>query len=173
LSPSPFTIRPATEADAAQLADAHVASIHSLGAKAYSPYVIADWGAPRDGERYRRAMHKGELFFVACSDNRILGFSSHRVVDGKHRTAVYVRGEAARMGVGSALFDVAEAEARKRGASEIQVDASLAAVCFYKAKGFKEIAGGKHRLKSGALMDCIFMNKALPDSAPSARRETG
>jgi putative acetyltransferase len=160
-----FTIRPATEADADQIAEAHVASIHSLGAKAYSPGVIAEWGAPRDRERYRRAMHKGEPFFVACSGNRVLGFSSYRVQDGKHRTAVYVRGEAARRGVGSALFDAAETEAKKHGASEIHVDASLAAICFYKAKGFEEIARGKHRLKSGALMDCIFMKKVLRNSS--------
>jgi putative acetyltransferase len=116
-------------------------------------------------------MHKGELFYVACSGNRVLGFSSYRVKDGKHRTAIYVRGEAARMGVGSAHFDAAEAEAKRHGASEIHVDASLAAVCFYKANGFEEIACGKHQLKSGALMDCMFMKKVLRNSTPSAWRK--
>ena len=166
-----FRIRPATEADADQIADAHVASIHSLGAKAYGPDVIADWGAPRDGERYRRAMHKGELFFVACSGNQVLGFSSYRVLEGKHRTAICVRGDAARIGVGSSLFDAAEAEAKKHGASEIHVDASLGAVCFYKAKGFEEIARGKHRLKGGAFMDCVFMKKVLRNSTATDRCE--
>jgi GNAT superfamily N-acetyltransferase len=101
---------------------------------------------------------------------RVLGFSSYQVQDGKHRTAIYVRGEAARRGVGSALFDAADAEAERHGASEIHVDASLGAVGFYKAKGFEEIACGKHRLRSGALMDCVFMKKVLR-TKPSARRK--
>jgi putative acetyltransferase len=156
-----FAIRPATPEDADEIAEAHVASIHSLGARAYEPDVIAEWGAPRDGERYRRAMNGDELFFVACLGRRVLGFSSYREVDGKHRTAVYVRGDAARIGVGSDLFEAAEAAAKKRGASEIHVDASLAAVNFYKAMGFEETSRGKHQLKSGALMDCVFMRKVL------------
>jgi len=109
-------------------------------------------------------MEGGELFFVAVSseDNeRVLGFSSHRVVDGKHRTAIYVRGDAARTGVGTALFQAAEIAAREHGAEEIYVDASLAAVRFYKHHGFEEIATGQHRLSTGDLMDCVFMRKNL------------
>jgi putative acetyltransferase len=106
-------------------------------------------------------MESGELFFVAVSGNHVLGFSSYRVDDGKHRTAVYVRGEAARIGVGTALFNEAEAAARKQGASEIHVDASLAAVRFYEDLGFEELARGQHRSKSGTFMDCVFMRKLL------------
>jgi len=69
------------------------------------------------------------------------------------------------------LFDAAEAEAKMQGAGEIHVDASLAAVGFYKAKGFEEIACGKHRFKNGALMDCIFTKKVLWNSTPSACRK--
>lgn len=113
-------------------------------------------------------MESGELFFVAVSGKCVVGFSSYRVEDGKHRTAVYVRGEAARTGVGTALFNEAEAAARKRGASEIHVDASLAAVRFYEDCGFEEIARGQHRSNGGTLMDCVFMRKSLRTSAPGA-----
>jgi GNAT superfamily N-acetyltransferase len=110
-------------------------------------------------------MESGELFFLAVRSDgaceRVLGFSSYRVEKGKHRTAIYVRGEAARMGVGTALFEVAETAAREHGANEIHVDASLAAVGFYNARGFEELAAGHHRLESGALMDCVFMRKKL------------
>jgi putative acetyltransferase len=157
-------IRPAVLTDADQIAAAHVDSISSLGTKAYGADVISAWGAPRDGERYRRAMEDGELFFVAISSGdkqTVLGFSSYRVEDGKHRTAIYVRGDAARMGVGTALFQEAETAAREHGAKEIHVDASLAAVRFYKEHGFEELAAGQHRLNNGALMDCVFMRKKL------------
>ena len=83
-------------------------------------------------------MQNGELFFVAVQreehGERVLGFSSYRVGEGKHRTAVYVRGDAAHMGVGNALFNQAETAALHHGAAEIHVDASLAAVNFYKAR---------------------------------------
>lgn len=140
-------------------------SIHSLGSKVYGLEVISVWGAPKDGEKYRWAMEGGELFFVAVSGEgdreRVLGFSSYRVVEGKHRTAIYVRGEAVRMGVGSALFKAAETAARDQGADEIHVAASLGAVTFYRGLGFEELAVGQHRLSNGILMGCVFMRKAL------------
>jgi aminoglycoside 6'-N-acetyltransferase len=109
-------------------------------------------------------MTGGELFFVALTDRdreRVLGFSSYRLLDGKHRTAVYVRCEAARMGIGTALFLAAEGAAREHGAVEIHVSASLAAVQFYKDRGFEKLAAGEHRLSGGVLMACVFMKKRL------------
>jgi ribosomal protein S18 acetylase RimI-like enzyme len=160
-------IRPAVLTDADSIAAVHVESIHSLGAKVYGADVISAWGAPRDGERYRRAMKGGELFFVAVSrDDRdwVLGFSAYRFEDGKHRTAIYVRGAAARMGVGTALFQAAETAAKEHGAAEIHVSASLAAVEFYKGCGFEELTTAKHHLKNGTPMDCVLMRKRLVSS---------
>lgn len=168
-----FTVRQADRADAEGIAAAHVDSIQSLGAHAYSPQVVAIWGAPRDGTRYRSAMAAGEVFFVATADGPeklgeslrtapapILGFSSHHVEEGKHRTAVYVRGSAARAGVGTALFKAAEARARMQGASEIHVDAALLAVEFYQALGFTALGAGQHWMR-GIAMDCVLMKKTL------------
>src|SRR5437667_7044354 len=82
-------------------------------------------------------MARGEAFFLALRRDpgtpveAALGFSSYRLEAGKHRTAIYVRGGAARMGVGTALFHAAETEARNRGVDEIHVDASLVALAFY------------------------------------------
>ncbi len=166
MSVKQFAVRPAVKSDSDGIAEAHMASIRSLGAKAYDPEIINDWGAPRTGETYIRAMEKGELFFVAVErepgkDERILGFSSYRFEDGKHRTAVYVRGDVSRSGVGTALFTAAESAARQHGAEEIDVDASLAAVAFYHANDFKELGAGEHKLKSGKRMACVFMRKHL------------
>jgi N-acetylglutamate synthase-like GNAT family acetyltransferase len=63
--------------------------------------------------------------------------------------------------VGKALFDRAEAAAQEHGATEIHVSASLAAVKFYKARGFQELAAGQHRMRNGAFMDCVFMTKKI------------
>ena len=87
--------------------------------------------------------------------------------------AVYVRGRAARFGIGSALLRSAEDSAMGAGASSIHIDASLAAVEFYKANGFEEIGRGEHRLWSGRAMACVFMRKAIGESRPSAKPDGG
>jgi ribosomal protein S18 acetylase RimI-like enzyme len=160
-----LAIRPATPEDAARIAAVHVESIRTLGAAAYPPEVVAEWARPCVPERYLDQMHRGEAFFLALGTGAgedVLGFSSYRLETGKHRTAVYVSGRAARRGVGPALFRVAEAAAIADGARAIHVNASLAAVEFYRAHGFQELGRGLHPLRSGrGAMACVFMAKSL------------
>ncbi len=167
MSTKAFIVRPAILADVEQIARVHVDSIWTLGAKAYERDVIEEWGQPRDGTRPAKAMSSGEQFFLAEegpeSENpgEPLGFSGCRLEQGRFRTAVYVVGRAARLGVGKALFQAAEHVALQRGATEIHVDAALGAVPFYKSNGFIELGQGAHTLHGGALMRCVFMKKAL------------
>jgi putative acetyltransferase len=160
-----FDIRRAGPADADEIAAAHLDSIRSLGALYYPAEIVSDWGARVKGDLYVNAMARGEVFFTAIGElggnPEVLGFSSHRIDGDEHGTAVYVRGKAARLGIGSALLRSAEAAAIIAGATSIHVDASLAAVEFYKANGFEEIGRGVHRLWSGRPMACVFMRKDL------------
>ncbi len=160
-----FEVRRAGLADVEEIAAAHMDSIRSIGALYYTPVIVSDWGARIEGDLYVNAMARGEVFYIVVGElgdkPEVLGFSSHRI-DGKdHRTAVYVRGTAARLGIGSALFRSAEAGAISAGATSIHVAASLAAVEFYKANGFAEVGRGEHRLWSGRRMACVFMRKRI------------
>lgn len=168
MKPLPFAIRRATPSDAADIAAAHGDSIRSLGPLFYPAETVKAWGSGLTSALYVKAMERGEAFWIAVAgpDERreVLGFSSHRIDGNEHGTAVYVRGDAARRGVGSALLRVAEDSARRAGAISIDIDASLAAVAFYERHGFREIGRGEHRLASGCLMPCVFMRKTLrPD----------
>jgi putative acetyltransferase len=158
-------IRPAGVADVEEIAAAHLDSIRSIGPLYYPADIVNEWGARVNGALYVNAMARGEVFFIAVreldEEREVVGFSSHRVDEDEHRTAVYVRGHAARLGIGSALFRTAEASAIASGAASLHVDASLAAVRFYKANGFEELGRGEHRLSSGRLMPCVFMRKHL------------
>jgi ribosomal protein S18 acetylase RimI-like enzyme len=157
-----FKIRSATAEDVDEIAAAHLDSINTIGSQYYPPEVVNDWCAEINGDLYLKAMEQGEVFFIAAADNsEVLGFSSHRIDDGIHGVSVYVRGKAARHGVGTALLRVAEESAIASNASHIQIDASLAAFEFYIANGFKEISRGDHQLSSGRSMPCIFMQKDL------------
>lgn len=160
-----FEIRRATTSDAHAIAAAHRDSIQSIGPLFYPQDIVDAWGAGLTRDLYVNAMERGEVFFIAVGEidgkRAVLGFSSHRVDGTEHGTAVYVRGSAARRGIGSSLFRLAEEDAIAAGAASIDVDASLAAVDFYKSNGFDELGRGEHRLPSGRRMPCVFMRKAL------------
>jgi putative acetyltransferase len=160
-----FTVRQASVDDVNEIADAHRDSIRTIGCQYYAAEVVNDWSSEINGELYLNAMKQGEVFFIAVDDsNEVLGFSSHRIDDGVHGVSAYVRGNAARKGVGSALLRAAENSAVAANAATIYIDASLAAFDFYIANGFKEISRGDHQLSSGRSMPCIHMRKDLQNS---------
>ena len=166
-----FTVRRAELADVHDMAAAHLDSIRSIGALYYPAEIVNDWGARVKGDLYANAMARGEVFFIAIGEfngkPQVLGFSSHRIDGDEHHAAVYVRGQAARRGIGSSLFRSAEAAALAAGATSIHLDASLAAVEFYRANGFEEVNRGEHRLWSGRPMACVFMRKNLAATGDS------
>lgn len=152
---------------------AHLDSIRSIGPAFYPPDVISAWSAGLTPDIYVKAMEGGEAFFVATghmdSKSAVLGFSTHRVDDGQDGVSVYVRGIAARRGIGGALLRLAEEHALAHQATRIQIQASLAGREFYKANGFEEIGRGKATLMSGRSMPCVFMRKRLDGSDPQWR----
>jgi putative acetyltransferase len=160
-----FKVRRADLSDVDSIAAAHLDSIRSIGSLYYEAATVCDWSARVKGDLYVNAMARGEEFYIAIGTLEdkpaVLGFSSHRMNGNEHRTAVYVRGNAARLGVGSALFRTAEAAAIRAGATSIHVDASLAAIEFYKANDFEEVGRGEHQLSSGRSMACVVMRKNL------------
>jgi putative acetyltransferase len=156
-----FVVRAAVPEDYDGIAEVHMDSIRTLGPAKYDADAVNDWASVRTGEEYARRANDGAKLFVAVDGGSILGFSDYRAAQGRHRTAIYVRASAARSGVGTALFERAEAAAREGGATEIHVDASLVAVPFYLANGFEEIGRGEHTLRTGRTIPCIIMRKRL------------
>jgi GNAT superfamily N-acetyltransferase len=166
--------RRANPADADAIAAAHRDSIRSLGPAFYPPGVVDDWEEGLTGAVYIKAMEGGEVFFIAVGEidgtPAVLGFASdYRIEGSRHGTSVYVRGAAARRGIGSALLKLAEAHALASGASSIEVEASLAGEAFYRANGFVEASRGETKLMSGRPIACVFMRKGLVRGADEAR----
>jgi GNAT superfamily N-acetyltransferase len=161
----PYEIRVAGPDDAGGIAASHIDSIESLGPRFYAADVVRAWRSGIQPGIYREAMTEGEVFFVAVASredgHEVLGFSSHHVGERQHGVGVYVRGIAARRGIGSALLRMAETSAAAAGAASLRLDSSLAAVDFYKANGFVESGRGEHQLRLGQRMACVFMRKNL------------
>jgi GNAT superfamily N-acetyltransferase len=160
-----FETRRATEADGPAIAAGHIDSIQSLGPAYYPPDVVAAWSAGLTADVYVNAMRAGEVFFIAegvlAGAPVVLGFASHRVDDDQDGASVYVRGGAARQGIGRALLQLAINHARAHGATSIQIQASLAGIDFYRAHGFEALGRGEALLMSGKAMECEFMRKIL------------
>jgi ribosomal protein S18 acetylase RimI-like enzyme len=160
-----YETRRAAFPDADDIVAAHRDSIRAIGPAFYPPDVVDDWGAGLTAGVYVKAMEEGEVFFIAigeiAGERAVLGFATHRIDSGRHGTSVYVRGAAARRGIGSALFRLAEADAVASGATSIEIEASLAGVGFYKTQGFEEVSRGDIRLRSGRPIACVFMRKNL------------
>jgi ribosomal protein S18 acetylase RimI-like enzyme len=149
------------------MADAHRESILRLGSQFYEPAVVNEWAGAVHPGLYSAAIERGEVFFIATGTvggtELVLGFSSDYVIGGTtHGTSVYVRPIAARRRLGSRLLALAESFGRARGATAIQIEASLGAVEFYKRHGFTETKRGHVALSSGFQMPCVFMRKELP-----------
>ena len=166
MSRAVFEIQRAAPSDVEAIALAHRDSIQSIGPAFYSPEIVKNWQEAITGDLYLKAMKSGEVFFIAVGemDGRrvVLGFASdYRIEDRKHGTSVYVRGCAARQGVGSALLATAEAHALSTGATSVEIEASLAGVAFYKGNGFVEVGKGEVALTTGRSMPCVFMRKTL------------
>src|SRR5688572_9900089 len=133
--------RRATESDVEAVADAHRDSILTLGLQTYSAAIVDEWAGVVAPGLYLEAMGRGEVFFIATGTvggrTMVLGFSSNYVISGTtHGTSVYVRPVAARRRVGSRLLELAEAFGKARGATAVQIEASINAVEFYKRHGF-------------------------------------
>ena len=157
--------RRASPGDAEAIAAAHVDSIRSIGPAFYEPDLVDAWAAGLNPDVYINAMNGGEVFFIATGDLDghavVLGFSTHRVDDDQDGVSVYVRGAAARRGIGTELLRLAERHARAHGATSLHIQASLAGVAFYETNGFEVLGHGQATLMSGSSMPCVFMRKTL------------
>jgi putative acetyltransferase len=161
--------RLATPADAPAMAEAHLDSIRSLGPAFYSPELVDASAAMVRPTMYVEAMAAGEVFFIALGpidgQPAVLGFASDNPVGGHDSASCYVRGGAARQGIGRALWRLAEAHARARGVRAITIEASLAGEAFYLAQGFVEIGRCNVDSRSGVSIPCVLMRKPLAGPA--------
>lgn len=155
----PFQIRAAAPDDARQIRDVHINAVRTLAANDYTPAQIEAWVGDLAPDNYRYAMQElGEAMFVASQQDRIVGFAS---LLGKEVRAVYVHPDYARQGIGSALLNAVEHEARSRGMNTLQTAASLTAVPFYQVHRYQIITEFTLSLPNDIDLPCVNMEKWL------------
>jgi len=174
------TVREATPGDAEAVAAAHVAAVERFGPTAYDDEQVAAWAERPDGAApYREnARADDEVFVVADRAGEVVGFGhlrppaareapvpddgpGARSNDEGEVTAVYVHGDHASGGVGSALLAHLEAAARERGLDSLVLTASLNAVGFYERHGYERVREGVHETTGGVELEVVVMRRRL------------
>jgi GNAT superfamily N-acetyltransferase len=175
-----FSLRPARLDDVSALASLIAASARSLGRADYSEAQVeaaleGTWGVDteliRDGT-YFTAEAAGEI--VGCGGwsrrQTLFGGDTHAdrssalldpARDAARIRAFFVRPDWARRGIGRALLERCEAEARAHGFRRLELMATAPGERLYSAFGFVVTRRLEHTMRPGIVLELIAMAKTL------------
>lgn len=175
-------LRQATAADAAQIQELIARSIRALGAADYSSEQIE--GALKGAFGLDSQLIADGTYFVVESAGRLIGcggWSYRRTLfggdarldrdagtldpntDAAKIRAFFIDPAAARQGIGSALLERCEAEARRYGFRRAEMMATLPGKKLYEVRGYVAAAKVQHPLAAGLSIDFVPMSKSLTD----------
>jgi GNAT superfamily N-acetyltransferase len=173
-------LRQATAADSAEIQDLIARSIRALGAEDYSPEQIE--GALKGAFGLDSQLVADGTFFVVESAGRLVGcggWSYRRTLFGGDARAgrdagtldpsihaakiraFFVDPTAARQGIGAALLERCEAEARRQGFRRVEMMATLPGVRLYEARGYVPGARVHYPLGADLSIEFVPMSKSL------------
>lgn len=129
-------LRDAVPGDGAALSALYAAAVRGQGAQSYNPAQIEAWaGLTPTGENLEARLADGRIRLVAMdADGRPLGFVDLES-DG-HIDLLYVAPDAGGRGLGRALLEAAERQARDAGLVRLYAEASERARATFEAAGF-------------------------------------
>ena len=132
-----FAIRPWREADTEELGELFRRSVREVASRDYRPSQIEAWvQAPGEIDTWAERM-RNRITLVAEEGAWLIGFIQYEPPD--HIDMTYVHPDRQRRGVASALLAALEAEARQRGVTVLNVEASITSRPFFGARGFEVI----------------------------------
>lgn len=169
-------LRAARGSDAEALVLLHHRAVHAVAPGTYPTAILESWSPPPDPVRFdwmaERIVDPANGVLVCEIDGTITGFVFAVPATGWIR-ALYVDPRCARRGVGAALLDAAEALLHAAGSLRAGLNASLNAVAFYEAQGYRMIEATTQELHDGSRMDCVAMDKVLTVGPTMADRTAG
>lgn len=184
-------LREATEADSAEIEELIARSIRALGAGDYSPEQIE--GALKGAFGLDSQLVADGTYFVVESAGRLIGcggWSFRRTLfggdaraerdagtldprtDAAKIRAFFIDPDAARRGIGTALLEHCEAEARRHGFQRAEMMATLPGVRLYAARGYVPAEKVHYALADGLSIEFVPMSKSLTRSAAVSPKDT-
>lgn len=152
-----FAIRRMSPRDAAGMHRIHTRAVTAVCAAFVEPAAVEAWLHGRTAEKYVEAADTGgETFWIAAlEDGSVIGFASWR---RDELVSLFVDPAHHGRGVGRALFDACEKDAAKNGHAPRRLIATLNAVSYYEALGFRQLRKS-YREKQGQRIPHIEMTR--------------
>ncbi|SFF94446.1 Acetyltransferase (GNAT) domain-containing protein [Duganella sp. CF458] len=151
-----ITLSPATSADIPVLWDLRTRALREQCATHYDPAILRAWAAAPPPATYPALLARGGG--IKALVNGVL--AGYAILDlGRNEIdAVFVDEQFTGKGVGKVLLRAVEQMTGP--ATALHLHASLNAVPFYEAAGYRAIENRQYQHPSGILLDCVFMTRA-------------
>lgn len=134
-----FSLRPYRAADLEEVLALFHDTVHQACRGDYTQDQLEAW-APPAGQlgraRWGQSLREHFTLVAEDGDGRLAGFGD---LDGGYLDRLYVRHDCQGRGVGRALVEALEAEARRAGRRELETHASQTALPFFRRLGFRVI----------------------------------
>lgn len=152
-----FVVRRMVPDDAPGMHRVHTQAVTAVCAAYVEPAAVEAWLHGRTAEKYAEAADTGgETFWIAAlEDDSVIGFSSWR---RDELVSLFVDPAYHGRGVGRALFDACEKNAAEKGHALRRLVATLNAVSYYEALGFRQVRES-YREKQGQRIPHIEMTR--------------
>lgn len=164
-------IREAVPADVPDLAALYAAAVRTVGPAHYDAGQVEAWAAFADEPRFRRFVLDPYTFVsedtCAGDESGITGFAG--LADDGHVTALYVRADRMRQGIGSALLRAVVERAEERGVARLYTEASAFSRPVFERHGFR-LDAVEVVERRGATFERYRMVRDLGAGAESRRR---
>lgn len=166
--PEGIALRAARLADAEAIATIHARAIRVSAASYYSEDELDAWVGRMTAATCAEAMRSRSMLVAVTREvpPRVVGFAQLHPEEAVVE-AIYVDPEFERRGIGRALAQALESVARTFELPWLVADASLNAVPFYRALGFRQVALDRHQPAPGVHLACVVMEKKLAPAAPA------
>lgn len=153
-----MVIRPYEKSDAEALAWVYRDAAQTIGRDAYNEEQVRVWALyPDEIEEFRARLARG-MTLVAEVDHVPVAFGQLEPVD--HVAFLYCASAHARRGIGSALYDRMEQQARAGGVTLLTTDASRISRPLFQKKGFV-VSEVERALRLGVEFERFKMTKQL------------
>ena len=114
-------------------------TVHAVNARHYAPAQLKAWAPrPPDPRAWAARLGRALTLVAETDDGTLVGFAS--LGPEGYLDTLYVRADMIGRGVGSALLAAIEDAARANGQPRLHTRASVTAVPFFAARGFRECA---------------------------------
>jgi putative acetyltransferase len=136
-------------------------TVHTINRRDYSQEQLDAW-APAEEMKQRVTSWAESMSlnttYVAVVEDIIVGFSD--MTDGGHLYRLFVHKDYQGLGIASALVEKLEAEAVRRGLTELDTDASITARPFFERRGYR-VVSSQEAVRQGITLRNYKMMKAL------------